>query len=129
MLLWRILIPDRRCKDGARLFPKVPSEKMKQGAQTKIMEIPLKHKKKQFYFEVGPTLRQVVQHGCGSSIFGDTQNSIGHYPDQPVVVDPPVTRGHGPDYLQNSFQSQLFSYSVSAFKGEEQFENVDGRWT
>lgn len=127
MLLWWILIPDRRRKDGARLFSKVPSEKMRQGAQTKILEIPLKHKKKQFCFEVGPTLQQVVQHG--SSIFAGTQNSIGHYHDQPVVVDPPMTRGHGPDYLQNSFQSQLFSYSVSACKGEEQFENVDGRWT
>lgn len=117
--LWCVLIPDGSCKDGDRLFSKVTREKVRQGAQTKILEIPLKHQKKQFYFEDDPTLQQVVQYGCGSSIFRDTQNSSGHCPNQPVVVDPAVTRGHRPDYLQNSFQSQVFSYSVIACKGEE----------
>lgn len=73
----------------------VPSEKMRQWAQTIVKEIPLKHKKKHLYCEDGQTLEQVVQQGCGFSILGDTQNSTGNGPEQLIVVDPTLSRGHG----------------------------------
>lgn len=77
----------------------VPSEKMRQWAQTTVKEIPLKHKRKYLYCEDDQTLEQVVQQGCELSILGDTQNSSGNGPEQLTVVDPTFNRRHGLDYL------------------------------
>lgn len=81
----------------------VPSEKMRQQAQTKIQEIPFKHRKKHFYCEDGQILEEVFQQGCGFSILGDTQSSTGYGLEQPVVADPALSRGLGLHDLQRSF--------------------------
>lgn len=95
VLLWCALIPDGSCEDAARLFSKVPSEKMRQGAQTKILEISLKQKKKQFL--------RMVQHCNRLSSMAVAPPSLEilkiQLDELVVVVDPPVTRGQGPDYL------------------------------
>ena len=53
-----------------------------------ILEIHLKHKKKNLYCESGQTLSQVAHRGCGGSTLGDIQNPTGHGPGQPALADP-----------------------------------------
>lgn len=74
------------CKDGARVFSMIPSERTR-GNGHKQQEIPSDKKKILFYSEGGQALEEVAQKGCGASIFVDIKIPTGHCAGQPALAE------------------------------------------
>lgn len=78
--------------DGARLFSVMFSDSVKDNRhKLKYRKFSLTINKTPHFVlgrgEVGQTLEQVFQTGCGISVLGDTENPMGHSSEQPGVGD------------------------------------------
>ena len=73
--------------------------------------------------EDGQTLDQAVQRSCGASILADNQNPNVQSPKQPVLVDPALSRGTGPETSRHPLQPQLFSDSMTGKDGSIKLEH------
>lgn len=80
-------------------------------------KIPSEHKKRFFYCEGCWAQEEVAQRGCKVLILGVIQNSTGHSPGQPAVVDTAVSRSMElPSNL--NYYMILWSSVMSQKKGE-----------